>query len=69
MLILALVLHHHLPTPPLPPKMSFFGFNTTLPRDRAPPIETRGIFDTPDPFAEVARARAEGYQGGEDDDV
>ncbi|PYI03025.1 topoisomerase II associated protein [Aspergillus sclerotiicarbonarius CBS 121057] len=49
--------------------MSFFGFNTTLPRDRAPPIESRGIFDTPDPFAEVARARAEGYQGGEDDDV
>ncbi|KAL4904567.1 hypothetical protein BDW74DRAFT_154158 [Aspergillus multicolor] len=38
--------------------MSFFGFDTTLPRDRAPPGSQRGIFDTPDPFAEVARAQA-----------
>ncbi|GCB19238.1 DNA topoisomerase 2-associated protein pat1 [Aspergillus awamori] len=50
--------------------MSFFGFNTTLPRDRAPAGEQRGIFDTPDPFAEVARARlAANFQSGEDDDV
>ncbi|KAE8147922.1 topoisomerase II-associated protein PAT1 [Aspergillus avenaceus] len=41
--------------------MSFFGFDTTLPRDRGVPGENRGIFDTPDPFAEVARARAEGH--------
>ncbi|KAF9894733.1 hypothetical protein FE257_006623 [Aspergillus nanangensis] len=41
--------------------MSFFGFDTTLPRDRAPPGDQRGIFDTPDPFAEVARARGQGY--------
>lgn len=45
--------------------MSFFGFDTTLPRDRAPAGERRGIFENPDPFAEVARARAEG--GYEDD--
>ncbi|RDW72520.1 deadenylation-dependent mRNA-decapping factor PAT1 [Aspergillus mulundensis] len=38
--------------------MSFFGFDTTLPRDRAPQGGQRGIFDTPDPFAEVARAQA-----------
>ena len=40
-------------------EMSFFGFDTTLPRDK------RGIFENPDPFAEVARARAEGLD--EDD--
>ncbi|GES64735.1 topoisomerase II associated protein [Aspergillus terreus] len=47
--------------------MSFFGFDTTLPRDRAPPGDKRGIFDTPDPFAEVARARA--HAPDDDDDV
>ncbi|KAL1955528.1 hypothetical protein VTO42DRAFT_8482 [Malbranchea cinnamomea] len=36
--------------------MSFFGFDTTLPRDRTSASETRGIFETPDPFAEVAQA-------------
>lgn len=45
--------------------MSFFGFDTTLPRDRVPSGEKRGIFENPDPFAEVARA---GIQGHEDDD-
>ncbi|PYH72893.1 deadenylation-dependent mRNA-decapping factor PAT1 [Aspergillus vadensis CBS 113365] len=50
--------------------MSFFGFNTTLPRDRAPAGEQRGIFDTPDPFAEVARARlAANFRDDKDDDV
>ncbi|KAL4913931.1 topoisomerase II-associated protein PAT1 [Aspergillus aurantiobrunneus] len=48
--------------------MSFFGFDTTLPRDRAPLGGQRGIFDTPDPFAEVARAKA-AAQDAEDDDV
>ncbi|KAL4788706.1 topoisomerase II-associated protein PAT1 [Aspergillus varians] len=46
--------------------MSFFGFDTTLPRDRAPQGGQRGIFDTPDPFAEVARAKA-AAQHDEDD--
>ncbi|KAJ9230265.1 hypothetical protein DTO169E5_8500 [Paecilomyces variotii] len=44
--------------------MSFFGFDTTLPRDRAAAGGRRGIFENPDPFAEVARAKA----GGHDDD-
>ncbi|KAB8235805.1 topoisomerase II-associated protein PAT1 [Aspergillus alliaceus] len=44
--------------------MSFFGFDTTLPRDRG---GQRGIFDTPDPFAEVARARVEGHHDDDDD--
>jgi DNA topoisomerase 2-associated protein PAT1 len=48
--------------------MSFFGFDTTLPRDRASQGGNRGIFDTPDPFAEVARAKAQA-QLAEDDDV
>ncbi|KAL2809572.1 topoisomerase II-associated protein PAT1 [Aspergillus granulosus] len=48
--------------------MSFFGFDTALPRDRAPQGGNRGIFDTPDPFAEVARAKAQAHHA-EDDDV
>jgi DNA topoisomerase 2-associated protein PAT1 len=47
--------------------MSFFGFDTTLPRDRASSKQTRGIFENPDPFAEVARAQVEGLH--EDDDA
>ncbi|PKX97357.1 deadenylation-dependent mRNA-decapping factor PAT1 [Aspergillus novofumigatus IBT 16806] len=47
--------------------MSFFGFDTTLPRDRAPAGEKRGFFEAPDPFAEVARAGA--GRLGDDDDV
>ncbi|KAJ5546514.1 hypothetical protein N7494_004099 [Penicillium frequentans] len=39
--------------------MSFFGFNTTLPRDQdTGPAGSRGFFENPDPFAEVARASA-----------
>ncbi|PYH87682.1 topoisomerase II associated protein [Aspergillus ellipticus CBS 707.79] len=49
--------------------MSFFGFDTTLPRDRAALHDGRGFFEAPDPFAEVARARAQAHQGGDDDDV
>ncbi|KAJ6037155.1 hypothetical protein N7540_001434 [Penicillium herquei] len=44
--------------------MSFFGFNTTLPRDRDRGPSSRGFFENPDPFAEVARA-----SGIEDDDA
>jgi DNA topoisomerase 2-associated protein PAT1 len=54
---------HYLPTYPLAEGMSFFGFNTNLPRDRDGP-GARGFFENPDPFAEVARANAL-----EDDDV
>ncbi|KAJ5098711.1 hypothetical protein N7532_005712 [Penicillium argentinense] len=39
--------------------MSFFGFDTNLPRDRqGGPAASRGFFENPDPFAEVARASA-----------
>ncbi|KAJ5091936.1 hypothetical protein NUU61_006806 [Penicillium alfredii] len=39
--------------------MSFFGFDTTLPRDRdRGPEATRGFFENPDPFAQVAQATA-----------
>lgn len=44
--------------------MSFFGFNTALPKDRTPAGEARGIFETPDPFAEVARATVKGDEDG-----
>jgi DNA topoisomerase 2-associated protein PAT1 len=47
-------------------KMSFFGFDTTLPRDRHSAQHSRGIFENPDPFAEVARARAQGLDEDED---
>jgi len=46
--------------------MSFFGFDTTLPRDRVSSGETRGIFEAPDPFAEVARVGTQAYH---DDDA
>lgn len=50
--------------------MSFFGFDTTLPRDRqAGGQQSRGIFENPDPFAEVARAQAQGLHGDDDDDA
>jgi hypothetical protein len=54
--------HHIDPTPIstiVQRDMSFFGFDSNLPRDRQPgPSATRGFFENPDPFAEVARARA-----------
>ncbi|KXG53984.1 Topoisomerase II-associated protein PAT1 [Penicillium griseofulvum] len=43
--------------------MAFFGFDTTLPRDRDGP-GAKGFFENPDPFADIARANALG-----DDDV
>lgn len=48
--------------------MSFFGFDTKLPEDRPAASAQRGIFDAPDPFAEVARATA-GRADYDDDDV
>lgn len=47
--------------------MSFFGFDTSLPKDRPPGDQSRGIFENPDPFAEVARARAQGSFEDDDD--
>ncbi|KAJ5107283.1 hypothetical protein N7456_003958 [Penicillium angulare] len=39
--------------------MSFFGFDTNLPRDRdRGPAASRGFFENPDPFADIARATA-----------
>ncbi|KAK2770297.1 hypothetical protein FQN53_005646 [Emmonsiellopsis sp. PD_33] len=46
--------------------MSFFGFDTTLPKDRPSGQQSRGIFENPDPFAEVARATARGMQDEDD---
>jgi hypothetical protein len=46
--------------------MSFFGFDTNLPRDRQPGQQTRGIFENTDPFAEVARAQAQGLSIDDD---
>ncbi|KAK5115647.1 hypothetical protein LTR85_009818 [Meristemomyces frigidus] len=40
--------------------MSFFGFDTTLPRDRAQQSGSRGMFDQHDPFAGLSR------DGGDD---
>lgn len=42
--------------------MAFFGFDTTLPRDRAAPSNSRGMFDSHDPFAGLSR------DAGDDDD-
>lgn len=47
--------------------MSFFGFDTTLPKDRPSGEQSRGIFENPDPFAEVAKARAQGLHEDDDD--
>lgn len=43
--------------------MSFFGFDATLPRDRAQQSSSRGMFDSHDPFAELSGA------GANDDEV
>lgn len=58
-----IISHSHFPSPLLLQSrlegMSFFGFDTNLPRDRnAVPGAQRGFFENPDPFAEVARATA-----------
>ncbi|KAF7718551.1 PAT1 like protein [Penicillium ucsense] len=46
--------------------MSFFGFDTNLPRDRQQGGPSRGFFENPDPFAEVARAQAQDDDDGID---
>ncbi|TKA32678.1 hypothetical protein B0A54_15482 [Friedmanniomyces endolithicus] len=46
--------------------MSFFGFDTTLPRDRPPPPSGRGMFDQHDPFAGLGRGVS--AAGDEDED-
>lgn len=43
--------------------MSFFGFDTNLPRDRGHPSAAPGFTQTHDPFAGLSRG-----QGIEDDD-
>jgi DNA topoisomerase 2-associated protein PAT1 len=48
--------------------MSFFGYDTTLPRDR-PSGNTQSFFETPDPFAGVSRSRVlESFRDDDDDD-
>jgi DNA topoisomerase 2-associated protein PAT1 len=44
--------------------MSFFGFDSTLPRDRNQQSNSRGMFDSHDPFAGLSRGAQE-----EDDEV
>ncbi|KIV87805.1 hypothetical protein PV11_03326 [Exophiala sideris] len=47
--------------------MSFFGFDTSLPRDK-PPAQSRGIFEHSNPFSEVAKARKlQAFQGNEEE--
>ena len=47
--------------------MSFFGFDTKLPRDRDQPGKGPGFFAPPDPFAEISRNKTAGND--DDDDV
>ena len=48
--------------------MSFFGFNTTLPKDGASGGGGKGIFEHKNPFAEVSNARKlQAFQEVEDD--
>ena len=37
--------------------MSFFGYNTALPRDRGHPSAAPGFGQTPDPFASLSQNR------------
>ncbi|KAI1608155.1 topoisomerase II associated protein [Exophiala viscosa] len=47
--------------------MSFFGFDTSLPRDKPAP-QSRGIFEHSNPFSEVAKARKlQAFQGNEEE--
>lgn len=46
--------------------MSFFGFDTSLPRDK--PGASKGIFEHSNPFNEVAKARKlQAFQGDEEE--
>nr|POE72482.1 dna topoisomerase 2-associated protein pat1 [Quercus suber] len=42
--------------------MSFFGFDATLPRDRAVPSSSRGMFEAHDPFAGLSRDEQDGSE-------
>lgn len=47
--------------------MSFFGFDTSLPRDRSA-ANSKGIFEHANPFTEVAKARnLQAFQDTEED--
>ncbi len=47
--------------------MSFFGFDTALPRDR-PASGSKGIFEHANPFTEVAKARKlQAFQDNEEE--
>lgn len=37
--------------------MSFFGFDTTLPKGDSGPGKSKGFFESQDPFAQVRQAR------------
>lgn len=48
--------------------MSFFGFDSTLPRDRQGQGATKGIFEQDNPFAGIAQARKlQAFQNNEDE--
>jgi DNA topoisomerase 2-associated protein PAT1 len=51
--------------------MSFFGFNTDLPRDRGHPVNAPGFGQAPDPFASISRKRPDQNveEEAEDDDA
>ncbi|RMZ77717.1 hypothetical protein DV738_g4216, partial [Chaetothyriales sp. CBS 135597] len=50
--------------------MSFFGFDTSLPRDRPAQDGSRGIFDHRDPFAEIDKGRKlQAFQDGEEEEI
>lgn len=48
--------------------MSFFGFDTTLPRDRGHPTHAPGFAHAADPFEGLKRGGdPEAYEGNDDD--
>ncbi|KAI9679456.1 MAG: hypothetical protein M1817_005478 [Caeruleum heppii] len=49
--------------------MSFFGFDTTLPRDRGHPASAPGFSQPPDPFADIRKRQAAAEEEDDDDDA
>ncbi|KAI9842590.1 MAG: hypothetical protein M1837_007028 [Sclerophora amabilis] len=49
--------------------MSFFGFETALPRDRGHPTNAPGFGQAPDPFAAISRGEELQGEGDDDDDA
>ena len=48
--------------------MSFFDFNTALPREDPGSKKAKGIFETQDPFAQVRQARKlQAFQDSQDE--